>query len=317
MIPVLPAHAQQRRRTLLAAAILLLTVVLAIVDFRYAAAKSMVIAGPLTFSGRYLAIKDRFTYLGTALLTDWPGVASHLLVALLVGSGLVLWAVAVRAADRRRGLKDFIPECCLGISLFCYAVVPFSLWAPLNYWNIGPRFLTPAALFLILCIPGEIVDRRRLAVLPALLVAVLFPLLLARQYRDFNTRAAGMVEVLKKVPRGSSTLTLIREASDPAIAFDAVPFTEFHSYAQLLTGGFNPFQLILGFPIAKRPDQQLPAPHWARPTEFQQATHGYHYDYVLTYRELSDGQLFGDYAALVPLVSKAGDWRLYASKGIH
>ncbi len=169
---------------------------------------------------------------------------------------------------------------------------------------------------MILCIPGTIAGLRRLAVLPALLVVVLFPLFLARQYRDFNTRAAGMVEVLKKVPRGSSTLTLIRGSSDPAIAFDAVPFTEFHSYVQLLTGGFNPFQLILGFPIAQRPDKQLPAPHWARPSEFHQAIHGSHYDYVLTYRESADGQLFGDYAARVPLVTRVGDWRLYASKGI-
>ncbi len=54
----------------------------------------MVVSGQVTFSGRYLAIQDRFTYLGTALLTDWPGVTSRVLVALLVGSALVLWAVS-------------------------------------------------------------------------------------------------------------------------------------------------------------------------------------------------------------------------------
>ncbi len=85
----------------------------------------------------------------------------------------------------------------------------------------------------------------------------------------------------------------------------------------MLGGGFNPFQLDIGFPFKALPEKRLPAPFWNRPYQFDQARHGAFYDYVLTRNEPTDGAVFRQYATRVPLIAKEGDWRLYATKGIR
>jgi hypothetical protein len=75
--------------------------------------------------------------------------------------------------------------------------------------------------------------------------------------------------------------------------------------------------LNIGFPFRAREDRRLPAPYWTRPNDFDQATMGSRYDYVLTRGEPADGSAFKQYAPRVPLIAKEGDWRLYASRGIQ
>ncbi len=316
-IPVLLSHWQDTRRVLAAAATLLMSVVLGVLDFHYASSNKMVVSGKLELSGRFEHARDLILRAPFRILTEWPGPSAQLLVGLFFAALLLLWIAAYKAPERRRALGHFIPECAAIISFVAYFVCPLSFWKPLNYWNIGPRFMEPAALFLIVCAPGRVDAWRRWLAVPAVALAIAFPLVLNAHYLSFNQRAAGMARVMDRVPRGASTMTLILEGGDADIARDHVPFIEFHSWAQIMKGGYNPFQLMLGFPIQPIPGRALPAPFWARPQDFDQGTMGYRYDYVLTYRERFDGQLFNSYASRVPLVAKDGDWRLYASKGIR
>jgi hypothetical protein len=116
---------------------------------------------------------------------------------------------------------------------------------------------------------------------------------------------------MMKVPRGSSTLTLVvGDYTDPDADPQAVPWIQFHSYAQLYGGGFNPWALQTGFPMVAKKDKRLPAPTWKQPHSFNMDAHGLFYDYVLTAFEPIDKALFPqDHRA--ELVGHDGVWRLY------
>jgi hypothetical protein len=165
---------------------------------------------------------------------------------------------------------------------------------------------------------GPIGGLRRLLLVPALAACLIYPLALTHRFAAFNARAAGMARLMEKVPRGSSTLTLMLESNvDPDLDPEMVPFTEFHSWAQVLGGGFNPFALGIGFPVKQRPGTSLPAPFWNRPREFKQQSMGWRYDFVLSRNEARDGELFGALAPRVTMVGHDGAWRLYATRGIR
>ncbi len=320
-LPVLLAHWRQWRRVLLAAAALLSTAVGALFDLRLASAEKALV-GSTAFhlsDWRFQRAYDAMDLAPHRLLTAWPGDGDELCLLGLVLSFVLLAATAARAATEQGGkrtLRDWIPELCFLIAAFAYLEAPYKTYKPLDWWNINPRIATMAALFGALLVRGPIGGRRRLLLVPAVIAAVAYPLLLNRQFVDFNGRAAGMARLMEKVPRGSSTLTLLLgDNSDPALDPEVVPFTQFHSYPQLLAGGYDPYQFKLHFPFKET--KALPAPGWTRFGEFNQAAHGSFYDFVLTRNEPRDFQLFGAYANRVKLVGHDGAWRLYATKDIR
>ena len=125
-----------------------------------------------------------------------------------------------------------------------------------------------------------------------------------------------MYRLMKQVPRGSSTLTLITgESNDPDADPQAVAYLQFHSYAQFYGGGFNPWALQTGFPMVSKKEKRLPSPAWKSPHSFRMDDHGIHYDYILTLNEIFDYTLFGPSdAPRAPLEGHDGAWRLYKVK---
>ena len=281
--------------------------------------KVLMSSGPVKFTGAWLPTSTLLTELPHRLLLDWTGspVPWLLLVLVLTVVGLLIAQQREESPAPIFVPERFSVEAMLVVSVLAYCLLPFTLKTPFHWWNVGPRIAAVAALFFIMIPRGNLIGWRRLIILPALVVGLVYPLKVLAQFRSFNDRAAGMVHLAERIPRGSLVLTLtLGDKSDPAVASEVVPYTEFPAYAQILVGGFNHVGWKSNFPFRLRSNLP-PAPHWARPTEFRQNIHGYHYDYVITQNEPSDGFLFGPMAVKVPLVAKDGTWRLYQTRNIR
>lgn len=283
--------------------------------------KVLMTPGPVKFTGAWLPGATLITDLPHRLLLDWTNSSvSWLLLVLLVSVIFLVTLGAIRHHsnhDLPLPAGRYSVEVMLLITMVTYCFLPFTMRTPFHWWNVGPRVATIAAMFFLLLPRGERTGWFRLLFLPALLISFIYPLQINAQFRSFNERAMGMVRLAERIPRGSLTLTLtLGEKSDVAIAKDVVPYTEFPAYPQILAGGFNHVGWKSNFPFRLRSNLP-PSPHWARPTEFRQEIHGYHYDYVITQNEPVDGFLFGQSAPRVPLIARDGAWRLYQTRGIR
>jgi hypothetical protein len=180
-------------------------------------------------------------------------------------------------------------------------------------WMVGGRFVSIAALFAAILPRGPIEGKRKWLMVPVVLACVWYPLTLNKHWLRFNRRAIGIRRLMTLVPRGSSTLTLIvGDANDTDADPQAVPYLQFHSYAQLYGGGYNPWALSTGFPMVPKKDKKLPAPTWKQPYSFRMDEHGSYYDFVLTFNEPLDHALFGPVdAGRASLLAQDGAWRLY------
>ncbi len=319
-IALLLLNARRWRTGILAGLTLIPSVVFALWNVRIASEQKVLMsAGPVKFSGTWLPSTTLLTELPHRLLLDWTGSPVPLILVVLVLTVIVLIIAQWREAPSElvSGPERFSVEVMLMINIAAYCLLPFTLKTPFHWWNVGPRIATIAALFFIMLPRFNLTAWHRLLVLPAMLLSILYPLLVFGQFQLFNDRAIGMVQLAERIPRGSLVLTLtLGDKSDPAVAKEVVPYTEFPAYAQILVGGFNHVGWKSNFPFRLR-SILPPAPHWARPTEFRQDIHGYHYDYVITQNEPVDGFLFGPLAVKVPLVDKYGTWRLYRTRNIR
>jgi hypothetical protein len=207
-------------------------------------------------------------------------------------------------------------EIITGLAALMPFVLPVHMFKPVDLWMIGGRFVSVTALFAILMPHGPLSGRRKLLLVPAIALAVYYPLKLAKAWHKFDARAGQMRRLMAEVPRGSSTLVMIiGDATDPDIEKQTVPYLQFHAYAHYLAGGFDPWSLSTGFPIVQRQEAVKPAPVWKHPETFNLEVHGIAYDYILTKNETWDYSLFGpNDAGLAPLQDQEGDWRLYRIK---
>lgn len=270
-----------------------------------------VAAGGMHLVARGERWQDALASIPRRLLQGWPGAGDELAVAVLLVAALVLLVSARRRGGPARGLADRLPAIWAGFALAGYLVIPFYLFAPIHWWNAGARLIVPAALYSILLVRGPIEGRTRLALVPVLAVCVLYPIELGRRFAAFDGRLAGLVRLLERVPRGSSTLTLcFGDPRDPALDPQSTPWRAVHSYPQLLAGGFDPYQYRNGFPFRPIPERILPAPSWPEPFEITKETINA-YDFVLTRGERADGER-------VParLIARDGAFRLYSTRGL-
>ncbi len=305
-------------RSVRVAGVLLASLLFAVWNTVYCAETHRTVDGHFRVQAAWLPFLQVVRELPSRILQRWDGalVANGVTVVL----GLSLLALAWTGRNEPRSGRSFIerwfPELCAGLMLGAYLFMPVKLVQPAWIWFVNTRYLALAGLFAAVLVRGPIEGRRRLLLLPAVLASLFYMGALAKQYLDFNTRAAGIVEVMKSVPRGSNTLTLLLGGNtDPALDAEYVPYNEYHSYPTVWSGGYDAYGWDLGFPY--RMTQHLPTPRWNAPAQFSQRAHGRFFDFVLTHNEPRDHSVFPGREAKVPLVAHAGTWRLYRTLGVE
>jgi hypothetical protein len=294
------------------------SLVLAIVGFKLSASHHTAVqSGPLAYDAKGEEIIGRLQQIPMRVITGWPDNRPYWI---LIALGLIWLAFLLTArtdandTEARRSGFAYRLELVTLVAVAAYLFLPMHLLKPVDLWMIGGRFLTLVALFGAILPHGGVVGRRRLLFLPLIFVAAYYPLALAGKWRQFDRRAAGFRRIMRHVDRGSSTLVLVMgDGTDPSAAFDAVPYLQFHAYAQYLAGGYDPWALNTGFPYYQKPGAGLPAPRWKHPESFSFDQQGTHYDFILTKGEWTDHAIFGpDDSGRAPLIATDGDWRLYA-----
>jgi hypothetical protein len=313
---LLASHGWHPRRIAAAAALMAPSLLVALYGFRGARGSTAVNAGPLKLDARFESVLTNLKLLPTSLFTATGGDLVYRLMLALVLVWLAL-LVTARTDGRARAPAEHAFAWRLELIAALAAVMPFvlptHLFKPVDLWLIGGRFVSVAALFAVILPRGRLAARRKLILVPAIALAIFYPCALARAWHRFDVRAASVRRLLADVPRGASTLTLvIGDGTDPDVEREAVPYLQFHAYAHLWSGGFDPWSLGTGFPMRTRKDTAKPAPIWKHPETFRLDAQGVAYDYLLTKNESWDHALIGPQnAAEAPLVGHDGDWRLY------
>src|SRR5207249_2251742 len=81
-------------------------------------------------------------------------------------------------------------ELLAALGAAAYLFLPVHLLQPVDWWNIGGRFLAVTALFGALLPHGGIAGRRRLFFVPVILASIYYPIAMTRHWYAFDRRAA-------------------------------------------------------------------------------------------------------------------------------
>ena len=311
-------HGWHPRRIAVTFALELPSLMLALYGFRASAHNNTAVqAGPVAYEAKGEELLGGLQQIPLRILAGGPTNSAYWLIILLTLTWLALLLSARTDAHDTEAHRHGFPyrlELVTLLAAAAYLFLPMHLFKPVDLWMIGGRFITVVALFGAILPHGGVVGRRRLLLIPVILISAYYPLSLAVKWREFDRRAASFRRLMRHVERGASTLTLVMgDGTDPSIDPQAVPYLQFHAYAQYLAGGYDPWALNTGFPYTQKPGAGLPAPRWKHPETFTFDAHGVHYDYILTKGEWADHAIFGpDDSARAPLVASDADWRLYA-----
>jgi hypothetical protein len=312
-------HGLRWKRMITAAMLMLPSVALGAYAFHAARDGSThVKPGPLELRAAYETLNAAIGSSLSRVLAAWPSERPYWIV---LAFGVVwLFLMSSSRPDPEppvsRGFRYRL-ELLVVLAGLAALLLPMHLFKPVDLWMIGGRFVSVIALFLALLPRGPIVGRgsgaRGLLLVAVVFLHVFYVFGLTRQWREFDRRNVGFRHLVRRIPRGSSTLTLtLGDLSDPAVESQAVPYVQFHAYAQFFAGGYEPWALNTGFPMVPRPGMALPAPTWKQPHQFRFDMHGAYYDFILIRGESYEHQLFGpDDSGRAPMVDQQGDWRLY------
>src|SRR5262249_54804953 len=154
-------------------------------------------------------------------------------------------------------------------------MLPYQITRPMSWWFVAPRVPSMMAVLIIL-LPSLRIDgwRRRLAMLPIIVCAVVLPVVLARLYKDFSRRNAPFMKLVEETPRGCAALVVVRdvmrgpgwgELSGDRVT-SAPVYWHFSSWPMAPHGGYDPYIFDQGIP--RQPRQKLRAPPWANTDPF-------------------------------------------------
>jgi hypothetical protein len=184
--------------------------------------------------------------------------------------GLVLLVILLIASDGgpepneplRRKLR--IPIALIAFLLMA-AATPFWITKPFNWWMVNLRFLMLAVAVAAFLPRGPIRGARAVLLGMGLAASTLLPLYMARNYRDFSSRAEPIITLLDHVPLGSNTLFLHtptpngqRSFADPVMAPEMALWREIYNYPLVYRGGYDPYMYDDGFPIRRTHDLAAP-----------------------------------------------------------
>lgn len=208
----------------------------------------------------------RVTLLPTHLGETVSGSSDVARIALVALAGLALaWLGRVEASETPSGQPRRIPRRPLVLSLVFFALfflLPYHFQRPVYLWEAAGRFALPAVFFLILGVPAPAPSRRSLLPYAALvLMALAWPLHLAREYRAFDRDQAPLGRAISELEADERVLTLSREPREHP-GFDPAVFTQLASRVQILHGGFSPSFWRRPIPFPFRVKERPAAPGW-------------------------------------------------------
>ncbi|HEX6839685.1 MAG TPA: hypothetical protein VF334_24070, partial [Polyangia bacterium] len=311
-------HGWNLRRIVTAAALELPSLAVALYGFHRAANGSTVVqTGAIAYEAKHEELINLLQQVPVRIIAGWQTNTAYWIVIALSLTWMALLLTARTDDDdepARRSGWPYRLELIALLAAAAYLFLPTHLLKPVDLWMIGGRFLAITALYGALLPHGPIRARRRWLLAPVVALSIYYPIALARTWVRFDRRAASFRRLMRRVERGSSTLVLVMgDAADPSVDPLAVPYLQFHAYAQDLAGGFDEWSLPAGFPCTKKREAALPAPRWKHPETFSFDQQGSHYDYILTKGEWTDHAIFGpDDSGRAPLIAEDGDWRLYS-----
>lgn len=216
-----------------------------------------------------------------------------------------------------RGLPTASTPLVLGV-LFAlgYFVLPFELHRPFEWWAMNVRLVPLAFLWLVIAAPvAALSGRGRALVVVSQVVAAAWFIGVAVDFRQFNTREAGLGVALEQIPKGSVVLGLYTNYRAPMHYLHAEHFYA-SAYSVVGSGGvFAPFTSI---PQAWRnPKHVPPHPPGGDAALFRFEEHARGVTHFLVRWEDAPGNV-ADPLASRPEVRQLVDappWRLYTCTG--
>ncbi len=302
------------KRMAVAAAAMLPSVALAIYGFAAAQTGSTEVQrGPLHWHARYASLGGSLREFSHYTLTNWHGGPVRTILIVLACAWFALFVSGLRQRNREEPLLfRYRLEWVVLVSAGAALLLPVHLYSPIDVWLIGFRFFSLTAMLIALLPYGPMTRVRALCLVPVVAVAVAYPIGLGNHWRRFSDRAESVPRLMRNVPRGSSTLTLlVGDRGDVDADPLAVAYNDFASYPQFFSGGFDPYVLQTGFPVVTRRDRALPAPPWSAHQQFSFDLHGRYYDYLMIHREPAVYSLLPGREQQAPLIAEDGDWKLY------
>ncbi len=200
----------------------------------------------------YDPLPERLQQIPDRLINFLPGSVDEWVVVVLVACWLVLAITAARRPPEdqpapAQGWRRFAPEACLLGAFALYLITPRSMQRPFYWHMINGRFVVAMAFFAALCLRGQIGDWRRFVLVPVVVVTLVYDVGLCRAFVRFNRHAYGLDELVDRVPRDQSVLTLmLRPTYDDTV--NVAAFNQFPSLVQLRHGGLNHYNFAEGVP---------------------------------------------------------------------
>jgi hypothetical protein len=298
------------RAAALAAAATLPSVALGVYAFRLArAGGTSVVDAPFALDGKYEPLVDRLTALPSRVLAGWATSGWTWVLLGLTALWLALLVSARTDAHDTEAARAGHPlrlELAFVVALLALLVLPEDVARPVAWTVVASRFALFVALLGALLPHGAIVGRRALLLIPVAVLAIGYPVALARAWRPASARIGALRALLRRVPRGEPTL--VHHAAPPtdaAMPPALEPLRHAHAYALVEVGGDDPEAGEAGFPLHRRASAP-PSPRALTPTNLGEVRRAFRW---VVARGAAGDVLDGGAAA--ELVDRAGEWRLY------
>jgi hypothetical protein len=208
------------------------------------------------------------------ILEIFPGKLDTEVLIVLAATVVALcaWKGVRASGEGAREQKQL--RILIWVLIGCYLLLPYEISKPMWWWSLSQRMPSLIMTLLLLLPLGRLTGRQRLVMVPLMVACVALPLRLTRLYRDFNARNLPMIRLLNEIPRGASTILLVRGtrvtpegielSGDPASSGPV--YWQFSSWPMALNGGYGPHVFDQGIPI--RPKKRLKAPGWPMSDNF-------------------------------------------------
>jgi hypothetical protein len=312
-------HRVPLRRGLIAALAMFPTVVLAVTAYAEDSMEKGYMKQGDGFAGVFREFPTAILEFPRRIMELFPGSLDYWVLAVISATvlGLILWK-GTRVAEDSEAEKSELPILLTVLGIL-YVILPYAMAKPMSWWNISPRVPSMMAPLILLLPAARPEGRLRLLFAPMILACVLLPLHLRTLYRDFSKRNAPAMELISRVPRGASTLLVVRgmmfgphpeeSSGDPATS--APVYWHFPSWPTALNGGYDGYVFDQGIPVRPKKGKKLPAvPHWGGGDAFniRQAPS---FDYYV----IRNPTPVFDEEPAIEIVDRIDNWALY--KRIH